>query len=484
MIPDSVAVVPLGLLLLSLVVMSARWPYRALRALLVLLPLHSGAVLLLSNVLHVDGAPLTLASAWKEAVIVGLVIAALFVVRDGRCSWRASHWLALGLLALIATRAALEIAADSGSAVAILFGARQLGEFLIAFLAVAILRPSPRWFLGTAKWLLPVMVVVGVLAIVQPNLGAGFYDQFFHGPGERLHHAYLVNIADARRFRAVGTFIAPNELGLGLIVYGMIFIVPLLAAIAKWRWVAVVAMLLIIALLLSFSRSAWVGLAVGVAVAALVVRRDVIRLYRAGVLFQTPLREILIGSLSAAGLALAVFVLAGGVGLFLGTVSGSESSAAGRGASIAGGIEATFDNPGGLGLGTAGPRALELTGSSVLTENWYLLYSIQLGLVALALVAALAAAAAIESSRAVRRGFAALVPPFSDYFMQRYRAAVILGTFVALIAALVGALVIPALLDLPASIALWTAVAVILGWTDAGGLDSQHMPSVATREGR
>jgi hypothetical protein len=220
---------------------------------------------------------------------------------------------------------------------------------------------------------------------------------------------------------------------------------------------------------MSFSRSAWIGLAIGLVVTAILVRGDVLRLHRAGMLFRTPLREVLIGLAAAAAATVAVFVVVGGLSLLAGTVTGSESSAAGRGESIGGGIEATFENPGGLGLGTAGPRALELTGTSVLTENWYLLYSIQLGVAALVLVVALSTTALVAVARALRRRMAQLRPPFADYRMSRYRASVMAGTMAALVAALVGGMVIPALLDLPASIALWSSVAVVIGWGIGGG---------------
>jgi hypothetical protein len=469
MSPSFVAALILGLILVGIVIVSLRRPYGALRTMLVLLPLHSGAVLLLANVFHVGGAPLTLASAWKEAVIAGIGFAALAQL-PGR--WRSLglvHLLAAALLLLIAARAAIEIVAGPTSDVAILFGARQLGEFLAVLVAVAILRPSVAWFLGTARLVLPVIVACSLIAIAQPMLGAGFYDQVFHAPGERLHHSYLANIGDVRRFRAVGTFIAPNELGLGLVVNGLIFVAPLLAAAARWRLVAMALMLMLLALVMSFSRSAWIGLAVGLVVTALLVWGHVVRLHRAGMLFRTPLREIVVGLAAAGAATIAVFVVVGGLTLLAGTVTGSESSAAGRGESIGGGIEATFDNPGGLGLGTAGPRALELTGTSVLTENWYLLYSIQLGVAALVLVVALSTTALVAVARALRRRMAQLRPPFADYRMSRYRASVMAGTMAALVAALVGGMVIPALLDLPASIALWSSVAVVIGWGIGGG---------------
>jgi hypothetical protein len=460
----SVGNVALAVALLGIALLAARYPYGALRVLLVLLPLHSAYVLLLGNVMLVGGATLTLLSAWKEAVIVGLAIAALLMLPRRWRSWHPVHWIALVLLAMIMVRGASDLITIPDRGVAILYGARQLGEFLVLLLAVTILRPSLAWFQGTAKLVLPAIVLCAMFAIAQPTLGNAFYDEFFHGPGEQLHHSYLVNIGEMRRLRAVGTFIAPNELGLGVIVYGLIFVLPLMAVLRRWRLVALAAMLLGIALLLSFSRSAWLGLALGVVVIGLLMLGNLRRLWRDGMLVKTPIREILVGLAAAAAGAILIFVLVGGVTLLVGTVSGTESSAAGRGESLGRGLEATFDNPGGLGLGTAGPRALELTGSSVLTENWYFVYSIQLGVIALAVVAALSVASLAGVLGALRHALGRLRPPYEDWLADRYRVAVVAGTAASLVAALVGGVVIPALLDLPASLALWASVGIVIGW--------------------
>lgn len=457
-------IVLLAAALAAIVALSFWRPYGALRVLIVLLPLHSGAVLLLTNVLGVDGLPLTLSSAWKEAVIAGAAIAAVTVPGAWR-RWRLPHWLALTLLSLIVARTAFDLLTTRASELAVLLGARQLGEFLVLLLVIAILRPSVEWFAGTARLVVPVIVLCAMIAIAQPTLGAPFYDEFFHAPGEKLHHSYLVNIGEMRRFRAVGTFIAPNEFGLGLVVYGFAYVLPLLAIVRRWQLIAGVAMLMVLALLLSFSRSAWIGAFVGAVATAVLIRGPLLRLWRRGVLVRIPLRDLLIGLGTAAGAVVVVFLLIGGLTLLAGTVSGTESSAAGRGESIGGGIEATFDNPGGLGLGTAGPRALDVTGSSVLTENWFLLYSIQLGVVALAIVAALMGASLVGLASGARRYLQRLSEaPEADWLRARYRAFVQAGAFAALTAAAIGALVIPALLDLTASLALWAAVAVALSW--------------------
>jgi hypothetical protein len=75
-------------------------------------------------------------------------------------------------------------------------------------------------------------------------------------------------------------------------------------------------------------------------------------------------------------------------------VTGAEPSAAGRVESARAGLVVFRDNPLGLGLGTAGPKAArfgETEGKPrILTEIWYVLYAIQVGVAGLLLLVAVA----------------------------------------------------------------------------------------------
>jgi hypothetical protein len=452
----------LSAVLLAIGLAGMRYPLAALRVLLVLLPLHSAGFLLLRNVLGVDPLVLTLFGAWKEVVLLGIGVAAVTRLRRTGPAFTVVHWLALTLLAAIFIRAGFDLLA-SDQPILVLYAARQLAEFALVFVVVALLRPSREWFLRTAMLLIPVVGAAAVFAIAQPGLGVDFYDEYFHAAGERLHHAYLVNIGEVRRLRAVGTFIAPNEFGLGMLIYGAVFIAPLLVMVRRWWLVLLILLLVVMALLLTFSRSAWLGTGVGTVVAALLAGRHLLRLRAQRKILNLPLQQLVVGTVSAVGSSAAVFVLIGGITLLLSTVTGSESSAAGRGESIGRGVEATLDNLGGLGLGTAGPLALERAGSAVLTENWFLVYGIQLGVIPMGILAAVCAAALVSVARRTRAMLLAAQATAADS-LDVYASLVGVGVFCALVGAMVGALVIPALLDLPAAITLWASVAIVLGW--------------------
>ena len=115
------------------------------------------------------------------------------------------------------------------------------------------------------------------------------------------------------------------------------------------------------------------------------------------------LRDPVVFGLVLTGL---VFNTSGAAVLVQETVQGSEPSAQGRPASVRQGITIVLSNPLGLGLGTAGPKALRFgesaTPNRILTETWYLVYAIQVGILGLALliVTALVILAGLWRSRA------------------------------------------------------------------------------------
>jgi hypothetical protein len=166
-----------------------------------------------------------------------------------------------------------------------------------------------------------------------------------------------------------------------------------------------------------------------------------------------------------------VFVASGGSQFLMATLTGNEISAAGRPSSLAAGAEALLHSPLGQGMTAAGPKALSVNKTAVLTENWYLVYGIQLGWLALASLCAFLAACLISLARRV---YAA----FSSPGELTERDAFQLGALGALTAALVGALFIPALLDLPASVTLWTYVAATLGPDAAVSADTAPLDPI------
>lgn len=453
-----VILVAIAVCLLLLGIWSALHPYDALILLLGLLVFHSGAVHVLQNVFQMDSRLLLLLSSWKEVVIAGVVVAAL--VRFRRRPFRPDFiaLVVIAFLGLIGIRVALDIVARVGLSDELL-GARNASEFAILFLAVTILAPDVAW-LRRASWVLvPLVLLAAEVGIVQLLFGFRFYNVLYHAPGEVLTSAFSAKFGGLIVPRAVGTYTAPNEFGLGLVIYLVAILLPLAFTrlnSATRTLLAVAATLACLALALTYSRSAWLGVALAVPVVALLLRRPIARWVdahrRRGMAHMRMMTMCLAAIVVLVG---GVFVVSGGFRFLVTTLTGQEASAAGRPTSLSNGIEALLSHPLGGGLTSAGPKAKSLNPTAVLTENWYLVYGIQLGWLALAALCTFAAACLVSLARRVNATLASI-----DAVTERVAFQV--GAIGALLAALGGALFIPALLDLPASLTVWTFVAVAL----------------------
>ena len=471
--------VAIAVCLLLLGIWSARRPLDALILLLALLVFQSGAVDVLRNVVGLDGSLVVLLSAWKEAVIAGLVVGALTQlrrrpIRPHFTALAIIFFLGLFFLGLIAVRVALDVFARVPLSDELL-GARDASEFAIVFLAVTVLAPDVAW-LRRASWVLvPLVVIAAEAAIVELLYGFRLYHVLYQAPGQQLASSFSVKFAGQVLPRAVGTYVSPNEFGLGLGVYLLAVILPL-ALLRPGPFsralLGLAAVASTVALVLTYSRSAWFGVAVGAGVLIVLLHRRIVGWVRghAG-------RRIGIGWRGAAVLAaavvllVAVFVASHGSQFLVATLTGHEASAAGRSSSLAAGVEALLHSPLGQGLTAAGPKALSVNQTAVTTENWYLVYGIQLGWLALATLCVFLGACLISLMRRVHAAF-------SSPEELTARAAFQIGALGALTAALVGALFIPALLDLPASLTLWTYVAATLGPDAAVSADTAPLDPI------
>jgi hypothetical protein len=364
----------------------------------------------------------------------------------------------IAFLGLIGIRVALDMVARVGLSDELL-GARNASEFAILFLAVTILAPDVAW-LRRASWVLvPLVLLAAEVGIVQLLFGFRFYNVLYHAPGEVLTSAFSAKFGGLIVPRAVGTYTAPNEFGLGLVIYLVAILLPLAFTrlnSATRTLLAVAATLACLALALTYSRSAWLGVALAVPVVALLLRRPIARWVdahrRRGMAHMRMMTMCLAAIVVLVG---GVFVVSGGFRFLVTTLTGQEASAAGRPTSLSNGIEALLSHPLGGGLTSAGPKAKSLNPTAVLTENWYLVYGIQLGWLALAALCTFAAACLVSLARRVNATLTSI-----DAVTERVAFQV--GAIGALLAALGGALFIPALLDLPASLTVWTFVAVAL----------------------
>ena len=147
-------------------------------------------------------------------------------------------------------------------------------------------------------------------------------------------------------------------------------------------------------LLLSFSRSGMLSTLVGLVVIGFLARDDWARVRRVRSLSIRQRLSFLSPLVVGLVLTIYIFNTSGAATLVQATVSGSEPSAQARPASVREGILTVVSNPLGLGLGTAGPKAARFgesaSSSPILTETWYLVYAIQVGIVGLGLLVATA----------------------------------------------------------------------------------------------
>ena len=204
-------------LLIALGIWAALRPYDALILLLALLVFHSGAVHVLDNLMHINGTLLALLSAWKEAVIAGLFVAALFRFRRRPVRLQFPAIVAICFLFLVAFRVALDIVAHVPMSDELL-GARDASEFAIVFLAVTVLQPDVAW-LRRASWVLvPLVLLAAEAGIVQLLFPPLLYKALYQAAGVPLASAFSARFGGAVVLRAVGTYTAPNEFGLGLTV--------------------------------------------------------------------------------------------------------------------------------------------------------------------------------------------------------------------------------------------------------------------------
>jgi hypothetical protein len=254
---------------------------------------------------------------------------------------------------------------------------------------------------GLPAWLAPraALALVGagtiaaLYALPQVYLfGFRYLNLYYKAPGHPLDHSFIAT--GITQPRAVGTFSSPNEFGAYLAICLGLLVVPRLIPLPGWirAWMAVAVGL---ALLLTFSRSGWLAALVAVAVGLWLGRADLpsLREIRDALTSRAGLLRYVPPLAAAIVLAVVVSVTAGVPAYVDRTVAGGEPSAGNRVASVQGGLAVLRQHPLGLGLGTAGPKAVRFGETSgqprILTETWPLLYAIQTGVDGLLLLAAL-----------------------------------------------------------------------------------------------
>lgn len=390
---DALPFLALDLLLVALAI---RRPWAALVVLLGLLPLNGLLTQVVPVLLGLGAFARVALGAWHDALLLGIVATATWqLVRGPDRRLTLVEILVGAMLALGGVYVAISPVILTGAYVY-----RVLYEPPLLLAAITVLarrQPIPDWVPSRAALAFVATAVAGAI-FTWPQvylLRYRFLQTFFTDPGQPIHFSYLAT--GINQPRGIGFMTSPNEFGAVLAIAIVLLLVPGLLPI-RHRWRPWLLGALSLALVLSFSRSGLLAAAVGVIA---VVAMSWSRLPRPRAAAQQ-LRSRVALVWGAPALAIwsvllvVILTTSGAPTLVKETLTGVEPSAGGRVDSAVAGLKVLRDNPLGLGLGTAGPKASRFGETAgrprILTETWYVLYAIQVGAFGLALLGATALA--------------------------------------------------------------------------------------------
>ncbi|MDD5055803.1 MAG: hypothetical protein PHZ00_06075 [Candidatus Peribacteraceae bacterium] len=388
-------------------------------SLIILLPFHAFLVTVLTKIIAGSGhAPLGWLAIWKEALLAVILFVALIeIIRQ-----ITTHY------SLLTTRQSLIF--DALDCVIILsvflgffvsifnfqfsifnfaYGVKYDFLPLVAFLILRRVPWSAQFFNLVLRSILIVGSIVAGYGIITAFLPAGFFSWLGYSPIHSLYFSdgpiaafQFIGNTGVRRIQSVMS--GPNQLGLWLLIPLSVWLVQIRSWKVSGFWFLVSGLMLGVGLLLTFSRSAWIGAFVMTMVAIAMA-------------IPTHLRKKIIGT----SISLALLV---GIGLIVAfpSVFGRLGSTRGHWERPMEAVRIMIDHPFGLGLGTAGPASNRGTDTCVhlrpqddpawakpitnlcvflgkvqvqptdracncplLTENWYLQWGVEMGVIGFAL---------------------------------------------------------------------------------------------------
>lgn len=372
-------------------VVALRRPWTGLVLLLGILPVNGALTQILPTLLSLsDGAQLALA-AWHDALVAGIALAALASLLRARSHALSTvEWLIAATLLLGAVYVAVSPVTFTA-----FYVYRVLYEPPVLLAAITVLTRSsgmPAWVPSRATLALIATSALSAL-YAWPQvylLGFSYLQRFYTPPGEQIHHSFLAH--GLNQPRAIGLLTSPNEFGAALAIAIALLAAPGLLALRDWvrAWLlAIIGM----ALLISFSRSGWLATLIAVGIVLWLSRAQLPSLaeIRAGINRPRTLLRIGAPILASLVLTIAVFTTSGAAALIGATATGDDPSAGNRPHSVRAGLMVVLEHPLGLGLATAGPKAARFDQQEgrprILTETWYILYAIQVGLIGFGLLA-------------------------------------------------------------------------------------------------
>jgi hypothetical protein len=375
---------------IALGIVAIRRPWLGLVVLLGLLPINGAVTQVVPYLLSLsEGAQLALA-AWHDSLVAGVALAAvLALLRSRSLRLDTVEWLVGAMLALGAVYVAVSPVTFTAAYVY-----RVLYEpplLLAAITTIARTSGLPGWVPSRAALALIAGTTVSALyAWPQVYLFRFPYLQtFYTDPGGQIHHSFLAK--GLNQPRAIGLMHSPNEFGAALAIAIALLAAPGLLALRGWMRAWLLAALLL-ALLLSFSRSGWLATLIAVGLVLWFSRGELPGRSEIRVAAGRRRTLLSIGTpiLTAVVLAVVVFTSSGAGELVRATATGSDPSAGNRPVSVRAGLVVVAEHPLGLGLGTAGPKAARFNEQEgrprILTETWYILYAIQVGILGLGLL--------------------------------------------------------------------------------------------------
>lgn len=401
----------------GVVVLAAAMPSWGLWLILLAFPLHPLLMKVAEVDLGVTGWPLVLLSAWKEACLAAVVLAAglPWLRASGLRRSTFAHLDLVAALLVVLTSLGL-LAAHSALA---LSAARLLVFPVGVYVGVRLGLLAP---VAYARAAVVEAGFLGLFGVIQSSLlGWGFVQRYHGQPGLPIPPTFTAQLLDGPR--ASSTYGSPNEFGLAMVIYGSIATALILVGRRRdLRWLVPVSTLIWLGLAASFSRSAI--LAGIVAVAAIAAFRLAMlareRRESLGRLAAMALPAVLVTSLlfvdrggfALLGNTLRTLVSAPDTGPAASAIAGlptptgplfaspsssapgpttartppPEPSTGGHLSSLAAGTHLMIAHPLGIGLGNIGSRQLPLSSEKpdYIVESWYLMMALSLGWLGLA----------------------------------------------------------------------------------------------------
>ncbi len=335
-------------------------------ALVAIMPFHAFLVVVAGHLFGHE----SIFQGWKEMLLLVLVmVSAAVVLKSKRLQTQLKKPFNLTALVFILVGLFVSLVRGNTGRTEWLFGIKTDYAMIAAFW-IGQLASN----LGLRRWLLRILMgsstLVALLAIAQewviaPSfLGRLGYNSQTIAPIQHIDPS----VSTLRAFSTLG---GPNQLGAFLILP----LCYLAAAMTKKLrpWHIPVGLVLLLGLITSYSRSAWLGAIFGVGVTLLISlsRKQIARLTPAAAVAVVLVAILALGPLHR---RLEPVLNHNGT-----TTLSSNAERAGAEQS---GLKAIFQNPLGLGLGTAGPASFH-SDKPLITENYYLQLGVETGLLGL-----------------------------------------------------------------------------------------------------